>query len=208
MKGLFISFEGPDASGKSTQIRLLTRWLEEKGREPLVTREPGGTVISEKIRELLLDPANGDMLPVTETLLYAASRAQHVGQVIRPALQAGRVVVSDRYLDSSIAYQGYGRNLGDLVSTVNAPAVDGVMPDLTVLLMTDPKEMRRRRPEEEEDRIEREGVEFQEIVCRGFLEIAEGEPERFLVIDGHRPVESIAEDIRRRVSALLQQEHE
>ena len=151
MKGIFISFEGADASGKSTQIRLLREWLESKGIEPLVTREPGGTAIGEKIRAILLDRENGEMLPLTEALLYAASRAQHVGQVIRPALKEGRVVITDRFVDSSIAYQGYGRGLGEVAEIINTPAVDGVLPDLTILLVVDPEDMRRRRDPGEED---------------------------------------------------------
>lgn len=208
MKGVFISFEGSDASGKSTQIRCLAEWLEEQGMRPLITREPGGTVIGEKIREILLDKAHGEMLPVTEALLYAASRAQHVGQVIRPALEAGKIVITDRFVDSSAAYQGYGRGLGGIVETVNEPAVDGVMPDLTVLLIVDPEDMRRRRDVREEDRIEAEGTAFQEAVREGFLRIAERNGDRFLVLDGRRSVEDIAEEIQGAVKALIGPEYE
>lgn len=208
MKGLFISFEGTDASGKSTQIRLLADWLESKGFSPLITREPGGTAIGEKIREILLDRANSEMLPVTEAFLYAASRAQHVGQVIRPALEEGRIVITDRFVDSSIAYQGYGRALGSVVEEINAPAVDGVMPDLTILLVVDPEDMRLRRDAAGEDRIEAEGTAFQRAVREGFLKIAEKDEKRFLVIDGRRSIEDIAGEIRSAVEALAGKDHE
>lgn len=208
MKGLFLSFEGSDASGKSTQIGLLREWLEAQGIHPLVTREPGGTAIGERIRDILLDPGSSEMLPVTEALLYAASRAQHVGQVIRPALEEGRVVITDRFVDSSIAYQGYGRKLGSVAEEINAPAVDGVMPDLTILLVVDPEDMRRRRSTGEEDRIEAEGLAFQSAVREGFLQIAEREKERFLVIDGRQPVDVIAGEIRRAVAALAGLDYE
>ncbi len=203
MKGIFISFEGSDASGKSTQIRLLREWLEAQGIQPLITREPGGTQIGEKIRGILLDRENEEMLPVTEALLYAASRAQHVGEVIRPALEEGKIVISDRFLDSSMAYQGYGRALGSIVEDINAPAVDGLLPDLTVLLVVDPEDMRRRRHSSEEDRIEAEGTAFQKRVREGFLAIAEKEEERFLVLDGRMPVESIAAEIKQAVRGLI-----
>lgn len=208
MKGLFISFEGTDASGKSTQIRLLEQWLKNRGFEPLITREPGGTRIGEKIRELLLDKENAEMKPSAEAFLYAASRAQHVEELIRPALEEGRVVITDRFVDSSIAYQGYARELGDMVSAINRYAVAGVMPDLTVLLVTDPAAMRQRRGVEQEDRIEAEGEGFQGKVRRGFLEAAAKEPDRFLVIDGHRSIEDISQEITGAVSALIGQRDE
>lgn len=203
MNGIFITFEGTDASGKTTQIRLLRQYLEERGISPVVTREPGGTPIGEKIRGILLDRENSGMLSVTEALLYAASRAQLTGQVIRPALERGEIVISDRFTDSSIAYQGYGRNLGDMVRRINEPATGGLKPDLTVFLRTDPAEMRKRRDASQEDRMESQRPEFHREVLRGYLELAEEEPERFFVVDGEKTVEEIAEKIRGRVEKLI-----
>lgn len=202
-RGLFITFEGLDASGKSTQIAELEKWLDEKGLSPVVTREPGGTALGEKIRELLLDKSNADMLPVTEAYLYAASRAQHVREKILPALEEGRIVISDRYLDSSIAYQGWGRELGDEAAAINRSAVAGVMPDLTILLMTDPEDFRKRRPDGSEDRIESEQSSFHDRVRMGFEHQAVAEPERIVRIDGKRSIEDIAGEIRTAVGRLI-----
>ena len=201
--GLFITFEGPDASGKTTQLRLLEAHLKELGIEPVMTREPGGTPISEKIREIILDKANDEMLPMTEALLYAASRAQHVGELIIPSIKAGRVVISDRYVDSSIAYQGYGRGMGDIIEEINLPATGGLRPDLTVLLTTDTSRMRERRSADEEDRMDAQKAEFHAEVMRGYLKLAEREPERIRVVDGQRGIEEIAADIQAIVDALL-----
>ncbi len=201
--GLFITFEGPDASGKTTQIRLLEDHLRERGIEPVMTREPGGTPISEKIREIILDKANDEMLPMTEALLYAASRAQHVGQLIIPSIEAGRVVISDRYVDSSIAYQGYGRGMGDIIEKINAVATGGLKPDLTILLATDTSRMRERRSAEDEDRMDAQKAEFHAAVMNGYLKLAEREPERIRIIDGERSIERISEDILKLVDELL-----
>ena len=203
MKGLFITFEGPDASGKTTQINRLKSMLQEQGIEPLMTREPGGTPISEKIRSIILDKENAEMLPVTEALLYAASRAQHVGEVIIPALDAGRIVISDRFLDSSIAYQGYGREMGSIIEEMNAPAVYGIKPDITFLLKTDPANMRSRRSAAEEDRMDAQKIEFHQKVLAGYLAIAEREPERVKVIDGERDIDVIAAEIAEIVTDFL-----
>ena len=203
MNGIFITFEGPDASGKTTQIRILCEYLQNMGIDYVVTREPGGTPIGEKIRSIILDKENSEMLPVTEALLYAASRAQHVGEIILPALKKGRVVISDRFTDSSIAYQGFGRNLGDIVSTINAPATQGLKPDVTFLLRTDPAKMRNRRKAAEEDRMDSQKLEFHETVLRGYFALSEKEPERIRIIDGERPIEQIAREIRYYVDNLL-----
>lgn len=203
MSGIFITFEGPDASGKTTQIRLLREYLEEKGIPYLVTREPGGTAISEKIRNIILDRAHSEMCPVTEALLYAASRAQLVGEVILPALEEGKVVISDRYVDSSIAYQGYGRGLGDMVRVINEPATGGLRPDATFLLKTDPASMRSRRSAEEEDRMDAQKLEFHREVLRGYLALAAEEPERVRVINGEQGIEEIAEEIRNCMDLLI-----
>ncbi len=204
-RGLFITFEGPDASGKTTQLRLLEAHLRERGIEPIMTREPGGTPISEKIREIILDKANDEMLPMTEALLYAASRAQHVGQLIIPSIEAGRVVISDRYVDSSIAYQGYGRRMGDIIEEINLPATGGLKPDLTILLATDTSRMRERRSADEEDRMDAQKAEFHAEVMNGYMKLAEREPERVRVIDGQRGIEEIAADIRAIVDSLMEE---
>lgn len=205
MNGIFITFEGPDASGKTTQIRILCEYLESMGISYVVTREPGGTPIGEKIRSIILDKENSEMLPVTEALLYAASRAQHVGEVILPALKRGCVVISDRFTDSSIAYQGFGRNLGDIIDVVNAPATQGLKPDITFLLRTDPARMRDRRQAAEEDRMDAQKLEFHEAVLRGYLELAKKEPKRIRIVDGERQIEQIAEEIRHHVEKLLKE---
>ena len=203
MNGIFITFEGTDASGKTTQIGLLSEYLDKKGVPHIVTREPGGTAIGEKIRTIILDKENSEMLPATEALLYAASRAQLTGQVVRPALREGKVVISDRFLDSSIAYQGYGRNLGDMIRRINEPAVEGLKPDLTILLKTDPAAMRKRRDASLEDRMDSQKLEFHREVLRGYLTLSQEEPERFFVIDGERPVDEIAKAIRERVGRFV-----
>ena len=204
-RGVFITFEGPDASGKTTQLRLLEDHLRGLGIDPVMTREPGGTPISEKIREIILDKANDEMLPVTEALLYAASRAQHVGQLIVPSIEAGRVVISDRYVDSSIAYQGYGRGMGDIIEKINMPATGGLRPDLTVLLATDTSRMRERRSADEEDRMDAQKAEFHAEVMKGYMKLAEREPERIRVVDGQRGIDDIAADIREIVDRLLEE---
>ena len=203
MNGIFITFEGTDASGKTKQIGLLSEYLEKKGVPHIVTREPGGTAIGEKVRTIILDKENSEMFPATEALLYAASRAQLTGQVVRPALREGKVVISDRFLDSSIAYQGYGRNLGDMIRRINEPAVEGLKPDLTILLKTDPAAMRKRRDASLEDRMDSQKLEFHREVLRGYLTLSQEEPERFFVIDGERPVDEIAKAIRERVDRFV-----
>jgi len=193
-RGMFITFEGGDGSGKSTQIEILQGALEAMELEVLVTREPGGTKISENIRSLLLDPDNSEMSPKTEMLLYAAARAQLVDQVIRPALDEGKVVICDRFLDSSIAYQAYGRGLGDSVETVNGPAVEECMPDITFFLEIDPEKAGDRIADrgEEKDRIEREDDGFRKRVAQGYSELADKYPDRIVRIDATGSVEEIA----------------
>lgn len=185
MAGLFISFEGVDGSGKSTQIRFLAEYLREKGLDVLVTREPGGCPISEQIRDLLLDPGSSSMTPVTEALLYAAARAQHVEEVIRPALAEGKFVISDRYLDSSLAYQGGGRGLGqEFVESVNAPAVHGLLPDITFFLDYPPdKAFERMHRKVPHDRLERQDAAFYERLYQTFVQIQQLDPERVRRID-------------------------
>lgn len=169
-QGYFISFEGNDGSGKSTQTRLLAKRLAQNGYDVLLTREPGGTRVGEQIRGILLDRENNDMDNLTEAMLYAAARAQHVRQVIRPGLDEGKIVISDRFVDSSLAYQGAGRGLGiELVRAINAPAVDGCLPDTTVFLSLDPETgMQRFSKSREQDRLELAGSDFHKKVAAAF----------------------------------------
>lgn len=205
MSGLFITLEGGDGTGKSTQARLLGAWLEEQGRTVLPTREPGGTEVGVEIRQIVLHH-RGEVAPRAEALLYAADRAQHIATKVRPALARGEVVIQDRYLDSSVAYQGAGRVLGAAeVRDLSLWAVDGLLPDLTILLDLDETVARARldAADKEFDRLEAEKQEFHGRVRAAFLELAAAEPERFLVLDAAASVESLAASIRSRVSTLL-----
>lgn len=202
-RGFFITFEGGDGSGKSTQIGILRDRLTEAGYDVILTREPGGTEISEKIRELILDPENSEMDDMTEAMLYAAARSQLVRQLIRPALEAGKVVICDRFVDSSIAYQGFGRGLGDAVGVINTYAVDDCMPDLTILLRLDPEKGSDRIADREHDRIEQASDEFHRKVYEGYLKLEEMYPERILGVDASGTIEEIAEEISRRVSEII-----
>ena len=203
-RGYFITFEGGDGSGKSTQIRLLKERLKEAGYDVVLTREPGGTTISEKIRELILDPANEEMNDMTEAFLYAAARAQLVSQLIKPALEEGKIVICDRFVDSSIAYQAFGRGLGDAVGVINTYAVDGCMPDLTILLKLDPDAGSARIADREHDRIEQAPDEFRRRVSQGYSYLEEKYPERILGVDASGSIETIAEEIWHRVSLLIE----
>ncbi|WP_131103497.1 dTMP kinase [Ornithinimicrobium sufpigmenti] len=203
--GLFVAFEGGDGAGKSTQSGLLGQWLTDQGYAVRHTREPGGTALGRQVRELLLHGEDGSVSPRAEALLFAADRAHHVASLVRPALLAGQVVLSDRYLDSSVAYQGAARALGhDEVRELSLWAVEGLVPDLTVLLDVSAREGRARRGEVH-DRLERETDEFHDRVRRGFLDLAAREPGRYLVLDASRPVAELAAAIRRRVTELLSQ---
>lgn len=195
-KGYFITFEGPDGSGKSTQIGLLKEFLEIKGFDVLETREPGGTRISEKIRDIILDTENTEMNPVTEALLYAASRAQHVHEVIKPAISEGKIVICDRYVDSSIVYQGVARGLGiEAVSRINSIAIQGVMPDLTFLFDMDPEAaLNRKVSDSGGDRLELEDIKFHKMVYNGYREISR-DNKRMRPIDAARSVDRIHSDI-------------
>lgn len=191
---MFVTFEGLDGSGKSTQAELLRAWLEEEGEDVVLTREPGGTELGERIRDLVLH--GGHVAPWAEALLYAASRAQHVEQVIRPALERGASVVCDRYLDSSVAYQGVGRGLGlERVLQLNLDAVGGLLPDRTFLLELDPAQVTARLAEQQPDRLEREGDDFHARVAEGYRELASRFPERIVVLDGTRPADELAEEV-------------
>jgi dTMP kinase len=198
---MFVTFEGLDGSGKSTQAELLADWLRAEGRTVLTTREPGGTPVGEAVRDLVL---HGDELsPWTEAALFAAARAEHVELAIRPALERGEDVVCDRYLDSSVAYQGIARGLGESrVLDLNLAVTGGLLPDRTFLVLVDPEEARRRGGEHR-DRIERETEEFMRRADEAFRSLAASYPERIVALDGHRPAEAIAEEIREHVRPLL-----
>lgn len=205
MTGLFITLEGGDGSGKSTQAELLTHWLEREGKTVLRSREPGGTDVGTEIREIVLHH-RGEIAPRAEALLYAADRAQHIATKVRPALARGEIVIQDRYLDSSVAYQGAGRILGaGEVRDLSLWAAEGLLPDLTILLDLDETVARRRLDADNKrfDRLEAEQDEFHSRVREAFLELALAEPDRFLVLDASFPVETLAESIRTRVAALL-----
>jgi len=203
--GLWITFEGGDGSGKTTQAALLERWLREQGRTVVRTREPGGTEVGDLIRDIVLHH-RGDIAPRAEALLYAADRAHHVATLVRPALERGEVVIQDRYLDSSVAYQGAGRVLdAGEVRDLSLWATDGALPDVTVLLDIDPATARGRLDADDKpfDRLEAEKAEFHGRVRQAYLRLAEAEPERFIVVDATLAVEAIAETIRERIAAVL-----
>lgn len=203
--GLWITLEGGDGSGKTTQAALLADWLGAQGRTVLHTREPGGSEVGVLIRDIVLHH-RGDVAPRAEALLYAADRAHHVATVVRPALDRGDVVIQDRYLDSSVAYQGAGRVLdADEVRDLSLWASEGALPDVTVLLDLDPSEARRRLDADDKpfDRLEAEKEEFHTRVRESYLRLASAEPTRFLVVDATRDPDDIAALIRARISVLL-----
>ena len=208
MKGLFIVMEGPDGSGKTTQINLLKEYLEEAGYECLITREPGGTVIGEEIRQLILNPEHKEMSPVTEMLLYAASRAQLVHEVIGPALEEGKIVISDRFVDSSIVYQGIARKLGiSTVSAVNAPGIGIYRTDGFFFIdLSEAEGLRRKKEQKNLDRMEQEGIDFHHMVSEGYRKVLSGRPE-VMKIDGGRSIDTIQKKIRNHVDELLKKKN-
>lgn len=206
--GLFITFEGPEGGGKSTQLAALADFLEAQGVPVVRTREPGGTPIGEQVRRILLDHANQAMHPRTEVLLFQASRAEHVAKLIAPALEQGKVVLCDRYADSTLAYQGYGRQTDlEALAQVVAYATGGLMPDLTLLLDLPVEDgLRRRQPLLQEwNRLDAETLAFHQRVRRGYLRLAEQEPGRWVKIDARRPAEEVQAEVRRVVVARLRQ---
>lgn len=205
MTGLFITFEGGDASGKTTQIGLLAEWLRGKGHTVLVTREPGGSDLGNELRDIVLH-RRGFIAPRAEALIYAADRAHHIHEIVRPALQRGEVVLQDRYLDSSVAYQGAGRVLDPVeVRNLSLWATEELMPEVTILLDVPAGIGAKRQASEERqyDRLEAEALDFHERVRESYVGLAHAEPERFEVIDGIASIEDIHQLIAQRVSALL-----
>lgn len=208
MKGLFIVMEGPDGSGKTTQINLLEQYLKEAGYECLITREPGGTVIGEEVRELILNPEYKEMSPVTEMLLYAASRAQLVHEVIGPALEAGKIVISDRFVDSSIVYQGIARNLGiSTVAAVNAPGIGIYRPDgIFFIDLSEAEGIRRKKNQKKLDRMEQESIDFHHLVSEGYRKVLAERPE-VIKIDGGKDIDVIQKKIHNHVDELLKKKN-
>lgn len=205
-RGLFITFEGPDGAGKTTQIQNIDKYFEEKGKSVVISREPGGTKISEKLRELVLDKDNVEMADTTEMLIYAAARAQHVAEKIAPALERGEMVICDRFVDSSIAYQGFGRSLGSQVAEVNEYAIAGCKPDITFFMDLDPAIGRSRIGKDVQDRLEREKMDFHYKVYEGYKTIWKEHPERVIRIDANRSVEEIRDEIFAHLDAICERE--
>jgi dTMP kinase len=203
MPGLLLALEGGEGAGKSTQARLLAIWLRDQGYDVVATHEPGATKVGMRLRALLLDTAHTGLSARAETLMYAADRAEHVSTVIRPALERGAIVVTDRYVDSTLAYQGAGRQLSvGEVANLNEWATGGLKPDLTILLDLSPASGLGRR-ERSADRLEAEPAEFHQRVRAGFLALAQAEPERYLVLDATLPPNQISREIQDRIRDLL-----
>ncbi|MDO4977795.1 MAG: dTMP kinase [Eubacteriales bacterium] len=204
MSGLFIVLEGPDGSGKSTQIDLLKNYLEKNGQECLITREPGGTRIGEGIRDMLLNPEFMEMSDETEMLLYAASRAQLIHDVIGPALDAGKVVISDRFVYSSMVYQGIARGLGiDTVEAINAPGIGQYRPDCVFFIDIPEEEgIRRKKQQKQLDRLEQESIDFHHLVSEGYRTVLRGR-EEVIEIDGCQTVDAIQQMIRDAIGKYL-----
>lgn len=209
MKGILITFEGIEGSGKSTQIELLSKALEAKGLKIIKTQEPGGTKIGAMIRKILLDPRNKEIDPMTELMLYGASRSQHIKEVVLPALKEGKIVLCDRFSDATVAYQGYGRglNLEDIMKLDNL-LTGGIKPSLTILLDIDPEKgllRAKKRIEEKnslkEGRIEQEGFSFHKRVREGYLRLAEEEPDRIKIVRADLPVD----EIHNRITEILKE---
>lgn len=204
-RGLFITTEGTDGSGKTTQIKLIESYLKEKGFEVVVTREPGGTAIGEKIRSIILDTENSNMSYITEMMLYASARAQLVNELIKPSLAAYKVVICDRFIDSSFVYQGFGRNIDiELIERVNNIALDGVRPDITIFFDIDPEiALKRRIQSTGADRIEQEAMDFHKKVYNGYKKLASMYPDRIKAIDSNRSIQEIFADAKEQIDRIL-----
>ena len=205
MKGLFITIEGTDGAGKSTQIELLKKYLEDRGKDVLVTREPGGTPISEKIRDIILDRENSEMSSITEALLYASSRAQHVSEKIKPALAEGKIVICDRFVDSSIAYQSVARGLSTkLIEDINKYAVDGLTPDITLYFDISPDEgIKRKKNMHTLDRMENEKRDFHLRVYEGYQGLLALYPERIKRIDASKDIDDVHRQVLKYINNII-----
>ncbi len=206
MSGLFITMEGTDGAGKTTQINMLKDYLEKKGFNVICTREPGGTPISEDIRKIILDRNNTEMFPITEALLYAAARAQHVNEVILPALNDGCVIISDRFLDSNLVYQGFARSMGEkLIKNINRYAIGNLEPDITFFLKLKPEDgIARKKKQAELDRMEMENFNFHQRVYDGYVSLSRKNKARIKTIDATLPPEEIHKAIVRGVERLIE----
>ncbi|AKL93589.1 thymidylate kinase Tmk [Clostridium aceticum] len=205
-KGLFISVEGLDGAGKSTQMQYMKTFFEGKGLEVLITREPGGTIIGEKIRGIILDKEYKEMAATTEALLYAASRAQHVTELILPALGEGKVVLCDRFVDSSIAYQGVGRQLGHhAIKSINDFATQGLVPSLTIFFDIAPEITLQRISTKEVDRLEQEKIDFHKAVYNAYIDLAKQHPSRIKIIKADRNIEGIKEDVEKLLIKMMEE---
>lgn len=205
MRGLFITAEGTDGSGKTTQIKLMEQYLREQDYEVVLTREPGGTNISEKIRELVLDPENTEMDSITEMLLYSAARAQLTAQIIRPAVESGKAVICDRFIDSTFVYQGFGRGIDlKVIENINSAALNGLMPDVTFFFDLSPeKALPRREAATGTDRIEKEKMDFHMRVYNGYKKLALLYPDRIRTIDSSRDIGAIAAEVQLHIDGLI-----
>ncbi len=213
---MFITFEGIEGCGKTTQVKNLTAYLNEKGIPNVNTLEPGGTDIGQSIRRILLDTNNTGLFPLTELILYAADRAQHVNEIIRPALDQGKWVICDRYFDATVAYQGFGRGLDmEIIDILNNQATDGLVPDITVLMDCTEEigikralERNKDSSQEDQGRFEKEKMEFHHRVRRGYLTLAENNRDRYIVIDASKPVGEVEMDVIRALSPHIDSERE
>ncbi len=205
MEGRFITIEGTDGGGKSTQIEKLVEYLKSMGREVVVTREPGGTSISEKLREILLDAKNSEMTDITEALLYAASRAQHVEEKILPAVKEGKIVICDRFLDSSIVYQGYARGLDiEMIKTINSFALNKIKPDITLFFDIRPEiGILRKKNMHDLDRMEQEKIDFHNKVYNGYKVLLNENPERIKRIDAEKTIDEVYRQVIDAVNTIL-----
>ena len=206
MSGLFITMEGTDGAGKTTQINRLAQYFEDKGYKVICTREPGGTPISEKIREIIIDKNNTEMTDMTEALLYAAARAQHVEEVILPALKEGDIVISDRFVDSSVVYQGFARSIGErLIKNINKYAVGDLEPDVTFFLKLKPEDgLARKREQAELDRLEAEKFSFHQRVYDGYVRLSKRCKNRIQVINALKSVDEIHDEIVKGIENLME----
>ena len=201
-KGLFITFEGGDGCGKSTQLELVKKYLEERGFKTLTTREPGSIGLGQKLREVLLH-YDGDVAPRAEAFLFLADRAQHIAKIVKPAIDNGVIVLCDRHTDSSVAYQGYGRGEDiEQINMLNNLATQGIKPDLTLLFDVS-TEVAQTRVGSEKDRMESAGIEFHKKVRQGYLEIAKKEPQRIKVVDSNLTIEKVFEQVKKILDELI-----